>query len=85
MEDNSLILAESGDIDDITDEINLADLVDEAMIDAIWSDLDGQIDREQVRQTAQTVAQSFASAAVTTFIPLLIRRRTYDRLKSLLE
>lgn len=62
-----------------------AELVDTAIVEAIWSDLDGRIERKQVYETAVAIAQSFAGATVTTFLPLFIRRRTYEQLKLLID
>lgn len=75
----------SGDNHGIINEADLASYVDETVIEAIWSDLEGRVDREQVRQVALEVAQDFADATVTSFVPLFIRRRTYERLKLLVE
>lgn len=75
----------SGDNHGIINEADLASYVDETVIETIWSDLEGRVDREQVRQVALEVAQDFADATVTSFVPLFIRRRTYERLKRLVE
>ncbi len=75
----------SGDNHGIINEADLASYVDETVIETIWSDLEGRVDREQVRQVALEVAQDFADATVTSFVPLFIRRRTYERLKLLVE
>lgn len=75
----------SDDNHGIINEADLANFVDETVIEAIWSDLEGRVDREQVRQVALDVAQDFADATVTSFVPLFIRRRTYERLKLLVE
>lgn len=85
MEENSVIMNNSGDNHAMIDEADLADLVDDTIIEAIWSDLEGRVDREQVRQVALDVAQDFADATVTSFVPLFIRRHTYERLKLLVE
>lgn len=85
MEENSLMLTESGDNRGMIDEINPADLVDEVLVEVIWSELDGRIDREQVRETALIIAQEFTDATVTAFVPLFIRRRTFERLKLLID
>lgn len=85
MEENSLRMNNSGDNHVIIDESDLAGLVDDTIIEAIWSDLEGRVDREQVRRVALDVAQEFANATVTSFVPLFIRRRTYERLKLLVE
>ncbi len=85
MEENSLMLTESAENRGMINDADVADLVDDPVIEAIWSDLDGRVDREQVREVALNVAQEFADATVTSFIPLFIRRRTYERLKLLID
>lgn len=85
MEENSVIMSNSGDNHGIINDANLASFVDDTIVEAIWSDLEGRVDREQVREVALDVAQDFADATVTSFVPLFIRRRTYERLKLLVE
>lgn len=75
----------SGNNHGTINEANQATFVDDTIIEAIWSDLEGRVDREQVREVALEVAQDFADATVTSFVPLFIRRRTYERLKLLVE
>lgn len=85
MEESSLMLTDTENNHGMIDDVHLADFVDDAIVDAIWSDLDGRIDRERVRETALLIAQDFADATVTAFVPLFIRRRTYERLRLLDE
>jgi len=87
MEENLLMRADSGENHGIISQADLSGvvLVDETVIEAIWSDLDGRVDRERVREVALTVAQDFVDVTVTSFVPLFIRRRTYERLKTLIE
>lgn len=85
MEENSLMLTKSAENRGMINDADVADLVDDPVIEAIWSDLDGRVDREQVREVALNVAQEFADATVTSFVPLFIRRRTYERLKLLID
>lgn len=84
MEQNPLTFTETGDNDQFHEE-DLTDFVDETLIDDIWRDLDGRIDRDQIREVATKVAREFVDATVTSFIPLFIRRRTYERLKLINE
>lgn len=84
MEQNPLTFTETGDNDQFHEE-HLTDFVDETLIDDIWRDLDGRIDRDQIREVATKVAREFVDATVTSFIPLFIRRRTYERLKLINE
>lgn len=85
MERNSLMHTESANDNGVFNEIDLTDLVDETVVEEIWNDLDGQVDRDQVREVAFDVALEFADATVTSFIPLFIRRRAYERLKPLVD
>lgn len=84
MEQNPLMFTETEDNDQFHED-NLTDFVDETLIDDIWRDLDGRIDRDQIREVATKVAREFVDATVTSFIPLFIRRRTYERLKLINE
>lgn len=77
------MLTNTGHNRGMIDDVHLNDLVDDAIVDAIWSDLGGRIDRERVRETALLVAQDFTDATVTAFVPLFIRRRTFERLQLL--
>jgi len=54
------------------------DLVDEDLIDAIYNDLDGRVNQEQIWQTAIEVAERYHDASVATYIPIFIRRQTID-------
>ena len=84
MEQNPIMFTETEDNDQFHEE-DLTDFVDETLIDDIWRDLDGRIDRDQIREVATKVAREFVDATVTSFIPLFIRRRTYERLKLINE
>lgn len=85
MEQNPLMFTESEDNEKFISEEPLTDFVDESLIDDIWRDLDGRIDRDQIREVATKVAREFVDATVTSFVPLFIRRRTYERLKLINE
>lgn len=85
MEQNPLMFTESEDNEKFISEELLTDFVDESLIDDIWRDLDGRIDRDQIREVATKVAREFVDATVTSFVPLFIRRRTYERLKLINE
>ena len=60
------------------------DRVDESLIEAIWQDLDGLVTRGEIQRVAKEVAETFQGATITTFIPLFIRRRTRETLKSVI-
>lgn len=57
------------------------DYIDDELIEDIWHDLGRQFTQEQIRQIVVEVAAEFQDAAVTSFIPIFIRRRTRERLK----
>ncbi|HBY99445.1 MAG: hypothetical protein M5U01_34895 [Ardenticatenaceae bacterium] len=59
--------------------------VDDVFIEEIWHDLGGQVPREQIYAVASEVADGFRNATVTTFVPLMIRRRTLEKLKAVLN
>lgn len=58
------------------------DQVDESLIEAIWQDLDGLVTRGEIQHVAHEISETFRGATITTFIPLFIRRRTRETLKS---
>ena len=60
------------------------DQVDESLIEAIWQDLDGLVTRGEIQRVAREIAETFRGATITTFIPLFIRRRTRETLKSVI-
>jgi hypothetical protein len=57
----------------------------ESVVEDIWRDLDGQVTHEQIRQAANEIATQFHDATVTTFVPIFIRRRTREKLRSQAE
>ena len=74
------------DFDAITDKIegdhSLDDCVDEALVEAIWRELEGYAEREKIREVATEVAAEFQRASITQFVPIFVRRRTVERLRS---
>lgn len=58
--------------------------VNDALIDAIWQDLEGRVTRDKVYQVAYDVAADFHDATVIQFIPILIRRRASMKLRKVL-
>lgn len=68
--------------DNVTDRNDVSALVDEQLVEEIWRDLEGQVSREKIIHVAVEVAAKFQEAAVTTFVPIFIRRQTSERLKA---
>lgn len=54
--------------------------LDDAFIQQLWRDCDGQVSRSQIRRLASEIAIEFQSATITTFIPIFIRRRLRELL-----
>ena len=72
-------------INDITAEEDVLALVDEQLVEEIWRDLEGRVTRETIFQVAIEVATRFQAVAVTTFVPIFIRRQTSEQLKARLK
>jgi len=61
------------------------DQVDESLIEAIWQDLDGLVTRGEIQRVAREITETFQGATITSFIPLFVRRRTREMLKSVIQ
>ncbi|HEX6384462.1 MAG TPA: hypothetical protein VF177_07315 [Anaerolineae bacterium] len=72
-------------VNDVTDESDVLALVNEQLVEDIWDDLEGRVTRENILQVAIEVATKFQDAAVTSFVPIFIRRQTSERLKARLS
>lgn len=74
------------DFSEITDRIedgnSPGDCVDDALVEAIWLELEGYAGRERIREVASEVARDFQGASITQFVPIFVRRRTVERLRS---
>lgn len=55
--------------------------IDEALVEAIWHELDQQIPRERVSCVVAEVALGFQQATVKTFLPILVHRQALERLR----
>ena len=54
--------------------------VDDQLVDEIWKELGGRVERARVYAVAQEAEREFRDATVTLFVPLFIRRLTSERL-----
>lgn len=74
------------DFAEITDKIegdqSSTDCVDDDLVEAIWLELEGCAEREKIREVASEVAADFQGASITQFVPIFVRRRTLERLRS---
>ena len=57
------------------------DGIDDALVEAIWHELDRQLSRARVRRVVAEIAVGFQDARVKTFVPIFVRRRAIDKLK----
>lgn len=60
------------------DEITI--FLRDEFIHEIWVSLAGQVTHEHIYQIATEVASTYKDAKITTFLPILIRRQTLERL-----
>jgi hypothetical protein len=56
--------------------------MDDSLIEQIWHDLDGKVNREQICQVVTEIAAEFRTATVTTFVPIFIRRQAREKLET---
>ena len=64
---------------------DMAQELDDALVEQIWGDLNGQVSRPMIRQVATDVAAMFQDAKVRTFVPIFIRRTTCEQLRAWLD
>jgi len=60
----------------------MMDYVDDALVETLWKDLDGQVSRQQIARAVKELASRFENATVTAFVPIFIRRQALELLKS---
>ena len=72
------IIVEAGK-SDITGYIN------DMVIENIWLELGGRVSQDEIRRAAAEIVSTaeFQNATVATFLPILIRRRTREKLKTM--
>jgi hypothetical protein len=59
----------------------VTDYVDDALVEVLWKDLDGQVSRQQIAGTVNRIAAKFEKATVTAFVPIFIRRQALEYLR----
>lgn len=75
----------SKEMDQMIVETNPHDMmnnVDGSLVEMLWHDLDGQIAREQIARAVTEIAARFQTATVTAFVPIFVRRRALEQLRS---
>jgi hypothetical protein len=55
--------------------------IDNALIESIWNDLNGRVDREYICRTVLEASTRYKHATITTFIPIFIRRYVLEMLQ----
>lgn len=58
---------------------------DEALVEAIWQDLGGQLTRERIDAMVRIVSAELAGSRIPTFVPVFVRRRATERLRASLR
>ena len=59
----------------------MMDYVDDALVETLWQDLDGQVSRQQIARAVTQIAARFEKATVTAFVPIFIRRQALEHLR----
>jgi hypothetical protein len=59
----------------------LSSYLDDEIIEEIWRDFDGRVDRGHIRRVATEVIGEFSGATITNFIPIFLQRITRERLR----
>ena len=47
-------------------------VVDDALVETSWKDLDGQVTRHQIAQEVSEIAARFEDTTVTAYVPIFI-------------
>lgn len=55
--------------------------VTDTLVERLWNELEGTVPREQIYRVALTAALEFRDATVQAYLPILIYRRTLQKLR----
>ena len=71
---------------DETGKNDITDYINDIAIENIWHELGGRVTHDEIRRAAAEVMDTaeFQNATVVTFLPILIHRRTREKLKTLM-
>lgn len=58
-------------------------IVDDALVEEIWQDMQGTATREHIRQLVLEASREFAEATITTYIAIFVRRQVRAKLASI--
>jgi hypothetical protein len=53
-----------------------------AIVEQIWNDLQGTVERSTIRQVLKQVIPRFQNARIETYVPIFLRRVTIERLRA---
>jgi hypothetical protein len=54
----------------------------ESLVEQIWTDLGGQFSRLAIRHQVADVVPTYQDARITTYIPIFVRCRTVEQLRT---
>ena len=57
----------------------------ETVIEQVWQDLQGEVNRSAILQVLLKIIPKYENARITTYVPLLVRRETVDELHARLD
>jgi hypothetical protein len=55
--------------------------IDNALIESIWKEMDGRVDRDNINQAVLEARARYQQATIDSFIPIFIRRYVLERLQ----
>lgn len=53
----------------------------DALIEMVWRDMHEKVSRAHVSEMVSEVSEKFHDAKITTYIPIIVRRMTCERLR----
>ena len=59
----------------------MTDYVDDSLVEKLWTDLDGQVSRQQIARAVIEIAVRFEKVTVTEFVPVFIHRQALEHLR----
>ena len=67
---------------EVDDRISIASgNIDKALIESIWKELNGRLDREDISRAVLEAKARYQNATIKTFLPIFIRRYVLERLQ----
>jgi hypothetical protein len=80
------MMAEANELEfPYSSEHGVPDQIDDLFVEDLWKKSGGQVSQDRIRQIATEIAAEFQDATITSFIPILLRRRVQDRLRMIIS